>query len=191
MAALPRGARRRSTSQATSGITVHGLGQATSDQNASNGLMRNHRAVGSSVMLAGGAGNWCLHRRRPPTGSSGAGPNRDGHSAETGLLQEWPANGPPQAVAGHRRRHRLLVVLGVQRPALHAGRARRRRIRDRVRCRHREEAVGSAQRPALPQRAWATGRAARRRWKAIASTRSAAAASWSRSTPPPARRSGR
>jgi outer membrane protein assembly factor BamB len=23
------------------------------------------------------------------------GPNRDGHSAETGLLQEWPANGPP------------------------------------------------------------------------------------------------
>jgi outer membrane protein assembly factor BamB len=24
------------------------------------------------------------------------GPNRDGHSAETGLLKEWPANGPPQ-----------------------------------------------------------------------------------------------
>ena len=24
------------------------------------------------------------------------GPNRDGHSAETGLLQQWPANGPPQ-----------------------------------------------------------------------------------------------
>lgn len=23
------------------------------------------------------------------------GPNRDGHSAETGLLQQWPANGPP------------------------------------------------------------------------------------------------
>jgi outer membrane protein assembly factor BamB len=24
------------------------------------------------------------------------GPNRDGHSAETGLLKDWPANGPPQ-----------------------------------------------------------------------------------------------
>ena len=24
------------------------------------------------------------------------GPNRDGHSAETGLLQSWPSNGPPQ-----------------------------------------------------------------------------------------------
>ena len=24
------------------------------------------------------------------------GPNRDGHSEETGLLKEWPANGPPQ-----------------------------------------------------------------------------------------------
>ncbi|HXG88786.1 MAG TPA: PQQ-binding-like beta-propeller repeat protein [Vicinamibacterales bacterium] len=24
------------------------------------------------------------------------GPNRDGHSAETGLLQQWPAGGPPQ-----------------------------------------------------------------------------------------------
>jgi outer membrane protein assembly factor BamB len=24
------------------------------------------------------------------------GPNRDGHSAETGLLQQWPQNGPPQ-----------------------------------------------------------------------------------------------
>jgi hypothetical protein len=24
------------------------------------------------------------------------GPNRDGHSAETGLLREWPASGPPR-----------------------------------------------------------------------------------------------
>ena len=30
-----------------------------------------------------------------PEWSQWRGPNRDGHSPETGLLQEWPANGPP------------------------------------------------------------------------------------------------
>ena len=38
------------------------------------------------------------------------GPNRDGRSAETGLLKAWPAGGPPLAWRADGRRRGLFVV---------------------------------------------------------------------------------
>ena len=70
------------------------------------------------------------------------GPKRDGVSAETGLLKDWPAGGPPAGVEGGRRRRGLLVVCDAERPALHARRPRRHRVRDGVRRRDRQEALG-------------------------------------------------
>ena len=55
-------------------------------------------------------------------------------------------------LARDRRRRRLLVVLSGARPALYARRARRDRIRDGVRRRHRKKDVGGRARPAIQQR---------------------------------------
>ncbi len=55
-----------------------------------------------AILLSGIAGHWSLPTGHWTLASQGPdwyqwrGPNRDGHSAETGLLKEWPANGPPQ-----------------------------------------------------------------------------------------------
>ncbi len=73
-------------------------------------------AIGLDAGAAAGAGR---------NGSSGAAPNRDGISAETGLLQDWPKSGPPQAWRMRRRRQRLLILLLIRRAALHARRAQR------------------------------------------------------------------
>src|SRR5262245_51483992 len=56
-----------------------------------------HRALGSLIVGAlAVAGLAPLQSQAPvPDWTQWRGPNRDGHSAETGLLQEWPANGPP------------------------------------------------------------------------------------------------
>src|SRR5688572_24005186 len=53
------------------------------------------RAVGLIVALCLGASG--LSARQTPEWFQWRGPNRDGHSAETGLLQAWPKSGPPQA----------------------------------------------------------------------------------------------
>ncbi len=42
-------------------------------------------ACAATITLAGQASDWTQWR----------GPNRDGHSAETGLLKDWPEGGPP------------------------------------------------------------------------------------------------
>ena len=52
-----------------------------------NGVALVLLVVLSSVMLPVGAADWPQWR----------GPNRDGKSAETGLLKEWPESGPPRA----------------------------------------------------------------------------------------------
>ena len=103
------------------------------------------------AMLAAALGT----AQTPPAAewSQWRGANRDGISAETGLLKDWPAGGPPLAWQTHRRRHRLLVVLHLRGTPLHHRRARRRGVRDGVRSRQRQEAVGDAERPPLPQRA--------------------------------------
>ena len=119
------------------------------------------------------------------------GPNRDGHSAETGLLQQWPANGPSRLVGVFRRRRRLLVVFGITGTPVHARRPRRRRVRDGVRRADRPRSCGRRPTAAASVTIAATARAARRPWTATASTRSAAAARWPRSIPPPARSTGR
>ena len=80
------------------------------------------------------------------------GPNRDGHSAEAGLLKEWPASGPRQlwrasgagtGFSSFSSSNGRLYTLGL---------TRQRRVRDGVRCCVGEALVGSAKRAALPQR---------------------------------------
>ena len=82
------------------------------------------------------------------------GPNRDGISQETGLLQAWPKAGPALVWRAHRGRQRLLVVFVVWRPPLHA-RARGRNeyvmAFDRATG---QKALGVPQRPALRERSW-------------------------------------
>ena len=56
------------------------------------------------------------------------GPDRNDVSAETGLLQEWPAGGPPLLWTYARRRRRLLGAGDRRRPALHDRRPRRERV---------------------------------------------------------------
>ena len=60
------------------------------------------------------------------------GPNRDGISKETGLLKQWPADGPPLAWKAKGAGTWLLFVFHIKRQALHHGSARRSRIRRRV-----------------------------------------------------------
>ena len=55
--------------------------------------MRVKTAITSAIMLL--ALSLRSQPRREVTGRSGAGPNRDGISTETGLLKQWPTDGPP------------------------------------------------------------------------------------------------
>ena len=55
-------------------------------------------ALTAAILSAGGAFDALLDAQSPPAAEwfQWRGPNRDGHSDETGLLKDWPANGPPQ-----------------------------------------------------------------------------------------------
>ena len=79
------------------------------------------------------------------------GCSRSGRRADRALL--WKTGG-----AGHR----VFVVLGVERPPLHARRARRRRVRDGVRRRERKEAAGKCPTGGGSATTGAMARAARR-----------------------------
>ena len=48
------------------------------------------------LIVVAGVGQAVVFSQSAPEWAQWRGPNRDGHSAETGLLQDWPANGPPQ-----------------------------------------------------------------------------------------------
>ena len=56
------------------------------------------RILSLLVLIAGilGAGEAFDAQPAPAEWFQWRGPNRDGHSDETGLLKDWPANGPPQ-----------------------------------------------------------------------------------------------
>jgi outer membrane protein assembly factor BamB len=58
-----------------------------------------HAFILAITIAAGASGTASLNRpvEQAPDWHQWRGPNRDGHSAETGLLKQWPANGPPQA----------------------------------------------------------------------------------------------
>ena len=75
-----------------------------------------------------------------------------GVSTETGLLKEWPAGGPRLAwrVAGAGDGYSSFSVAGGRLFTL--GGTGRHRVRPRVRCGVRQEAVGGRQRPPLQQR---------------------------------------
>jgi outer membrane protein assembly factor BamB len=51
--------------------------------------------VGLFLIVLTGLSQAALFSQAVPDWPQWRGPGRDGHSAETGLLQEWPANGPP------------------------------------------------------------------------------------------------
>ena len=96
------------------------------------------------------------------------GPNRDGHSAETGLLR----SGRPTAQGalacdgagtGFRRSRRRTADCS-------PWGARQRRVRHRVRRGERQAACGKCRTASASATTWATGRAARRPWTAIVST---------------------
>ncbi len=57
------------------------------------------------------------------------GPNRDGISMETGLLKEWPADGPPLLWKIKGLGRRILGRFGGRRPPVHHGKPQQQRLR--------------------------------------------------------------
>jgi outer membrane protein assembly factor BamB len=55
-----------------------------------------HLAIGALLLAAGHGLDGGLVAQAPAEWFQWRGPNRDGHSEETGLMKEWPPNGPPQ-----------------------------------------------------------------------------------------------
>ena len=72
----------------------------------------------ASMSLAQSNANWPQWR----------GPNRDGISKETGLLKQWPAEGPALVWKSLRRGWWLLVVFSREWQIAYDGLARRARV---------------------------------------------------------------
>ena len=73
-----------------------------------------------------------------------------GERASESVARRWSA----ARVACHRRGRGIFLVCRGERQALHARRPRRNRIRDGVRRREREAALGNGERTQLRQRSW-------------------------------------
>ena len=92
-------------------------------------------------------------RRRPGLAVVPVARSEPGRKVHRDRLAQSLAGRRPHAdLARHGRRHRLLVVLGSRREALHAGCARFDRIRRRARRGHGRQGLGNSERCALFQR---------------------------------------
>ena len=89
------------------------------------------------------------------------GPNRDGKSAETGLLASWPAGGPRLVWKAQGLGEGYSSFCRGGRPPLHSGPAGRPAVRPGPGRQYRQTALEDAIRPRLRQRAGATAPAAR------------------------------
>ncbi len=114
------------------------------------GKMRVKKFVNTALpqlaLLAGLAGSALAEPADRADWPQFRGAHRDGRSAATALLKEWPEAGPKTVVAAADRR-RLRLGGGGRRPPLHRHRGKRDRNRDRARRRHRQGAVAPADRP--------------------------------------------
>ena len=80
------------------------------------------------------------------------GPNRDGQSAETGLLKEWPAGGPKLLWRATGAGTGYSSFSSSNGASLHAGRAGRHGVRHGVRRGEWPETLGGAERSPFSQR---------------------------------------
>ena len=98
------------------------------------------------------------------------GPNRDGISSETGLLESWPKGGPPLLWKIQGLGEGYAARRGFRRPALHSRPARRRRVCAGLRRQHRQAIVARPHRASRSANRADMGRAARPPSMATAST---------------------